>query len=78
MKQWRLPKTVPLPGFKIKVEIVTMTGNDQAEYVYGDDGGVIRIGKDMSVKEQKYYFSHELQHAVADYHHRQIVEGGTP
>ena len=75
---WRLPKAVHLPGFLVKVEEVSMTENDQAEYVYGVDGGVIRIRKGMAVAEQKYYFSHELIHAVADYHHKQIVDGGTP
>ena len=78
MKQWHLPKAVHLPGFLVKVEIVTMTDNDQAEYVYGEDGGVIRIGKGMTVAEQRYYFSHELVHAVVDYHHKQIIKGGTP
>lgn len=77
MKQWRLPKAVHLPGFTIKVEIVSMTDNDQAEYVYGDTGGVIRIGKGMNLSEQKFYFSHELIHATVDYHLKQVIDGGT-
>ena len=75
---WRLPKYVHLPGFLVKVEVVSMTDSDGAEYVYGDGGGVIRIGKGMSVAQQKYYFSHELMHAAIDYYHKQILEGGTP
>jgi len=76
MKRFRLPKKVHLPGFVIKVEIVSMTDQDQGEYVYGDNAGVIRIRKGLSVREQKYCFSHELLHAVVDYHHR-LIEGGT-
>jgi len=76
MKPWHLPKKVHFPGFTIKVETVSMTDLDSAEYVYGDTGGVIRIGKGMTVAQQKYYFSHELIHAAIDYHHKQHLEGG--
>ncbi len=78
VKIWRLPRTVIVPDFKIKVEVITMTDLDQAEYVYGNDGGVIRIGKGMSVGQKRFYFSHELIHAAVDYHLKQVLEGGHP
>jgi len=78
MKIWRLPNTIIVPQFRIKVEVITMTDLDQAEYVYGNDGGVIRIGKNMTIAEQRYYFSHEFVHAAVDYHHKQILEGAKP
>ena len=77
MKQWRLPKAVHLPGFVIKVETVSMTDLESAEYVYGEDGGVIRIGKGMTTSQQKYYFSQELIHAIVDYHHRMVTHGSS-
>ena len=78
MKQWRLRNKIYLPEFTVKIEVVSMTDLDQAEYVYGEDGGVIRLGKGMSVNQQKYYFSHELQHAATDYHHKLVVGGARP
>jgi len=54
-----------------------MTGDDMGEWVYSDNGGVIRIQRGLKVKEQEYYFSHELLHAAIDYHHKLIASGAT-
>jgi len=78
MKHFHLPKRIRLPGFVIRIEEVTMTEPDMAEWVYGDNGGVIRIQKGLPQGLQSYYFSHEMLHAMIDYHHKQVKEGGGP
>jgi len=77
MKRFRLPKKIHWPGFTVKVEVVSMTGDDQEEWVYDADMGVIRLQKGLTVAQQRYYFSHAMLHVAADYHHKQIVEGAT-
>jgi len=77
MKRFHLPKKVHLPGFVIRVEEVEMTEDDSAEYVYSGSGGVIRIQRGLTVAQQKYYFGHEMQHALIDYLHKLVMEGAT-
>lgn len=78
MKRFRLPKKVYWPGFVIRVEEVEMTGDDMGEWIYSDNGGVIRIQRGLNVAHRKYYFGHELAHAVVDYLHKLIASGAVP
>ena len=76
MRKWRLPKKKSLgPGFVVTVEIGTLTDTD-GEWAVGDYGGVIRIGKGLTVSQQKYHYSHELVHAALDYLHKLIKDEG--
>lgn len=75
MKRFRLPKKIYLPGFTIRVEQGTVT-DAKAVWEVGDSGGVIRLAKNLTVAQQKYYLSHELIHAAIDNHHNNILDGG--
>ncbi len=79
-KRFVLPKQVTLPGgFIIRVQEVKLAEDCNAEFSYSPEGtAVISLEKGLSQKQQKYYFSHELTHAIIDYHHLLILEGGTP
>ncbi len=78
-KRFVLPKQVTLPGgFVIRVQEVTLSGGDNAEFTYGEDFAVISLAKGLTQRQQKYHFSHELIHAMIDYHHLLILEGATP
>ena len=79
MKRFILPKKIKFPGgFVIKVVEVTLTNDEDANWSYDMQGnGVIQLKKGMTQAQQKYSLSHELLHAVADYHHFMITQGGT-
>ncbi|KKL15421.1 hypothetical protein LCGC14_2505760 [marine sediment metagenome] len=79
MKRFVLPKKIKLPGgFNIKVGEVALTNDETSNWSYDMQGnGVIQLKKGMTQAQQKYSFSHELLHAVADYHHFMITQGGT-
>jgi len=75
MKRWRLPKVIKLPGFTIKVEVGGVL-DGSGEWSYSGDVGVLRLNKNLTINQQKYFFSHELLHAIIDYHHRMNEERG--
>ena len=79
-KRFVLPKQVTLPGgFVIRVQEVNLTNDCNAEFGYSREGAaVISLAKGLTQRQQKYHFSHELIHAVIDYHHLLILEGGAP
>lgn len=79
-KRFVLPKKIVLPcGFTIRVVETVMTDDGTAEFDYDTAGsGVIRMKAGMTKKQQMYHLSHELLHAVADYHHLMIEEGAGP
>ena len=79
MTRFRLPKRIRLPGgFTVKIEEVAMTGDDQAEYVYADDGGVIRIQRGLTKSQQRFYLGHELLHCTIDYYNLLLQTGVKP
>ena len=79
MKRFVLPKKIKLPGgFVVKVVEVTMNMDMAASWDYDLKGnGIIQLRKGMTQGQQKYYLSHEMTHAVIDWHHFMIAEGGT-
>ncbi len=79
-KKFILPKKITLPcGFVIRVVVGPMTDDGDAEFDYDSGGcGVIRMKEGMTQKQQMYHLSHELLHAVVDYHHLMIWEGAIP
>lgn len=78
-KRFVLPKKIPLPGgFTIRIEIAAMT-DAHAEFEYNAEGAsILRIAPGLTQKQQKYYLSHELIHAMVDYHHLFCQEGAEP
>jgi len=78
-KRFVLPKKTTLPGgFVIRVVEGPMAEGD-AEWDYDSSGsGVIRLRSGMTLKQQKYHYSHEMNHALIDYHHLLIQEGAEP
>jgi len=77
--KFRLPKQIRLPGrFTVKIEVVSMTGDDQAEYVYDDNGGVIRLNKGLTLSQQKFYLGHEILHCAIDYYNLLLQTGAKP
>ena len=78
-KRFVLPKHIKLPGgFNIRVVEVIMPNDETASWSYDMQGnGVIQLRKGMTQGQQKYYLSHEMTHAVIDWHHFMIAEGGT-
>ena len=79
MKRFVLPKKIKLPGeFNIRVVEVAMLIGETADWSYDMQGsGVIQLRKGMTQGQQRYYLSHEMTHAVIDWHHFMIAEGGT-
>ena len=79
MKRFVLPKNIKLPGgFTIKVVEVVLTDDETANWSYDMRGvGVIQLRKGMTKAQQRYYLSHEMTHAIIDWHHYMIAEGGT-
>ena len=76
-KRFVLPKKKCFPGgFTVRIQETDMTSEEKADWAYGMDGtGVLSIKKGMTKKQQMYYLSHELVHAMVDYHHFLITEG---
>ncbi len=79
MKRFILPKKIKFPGgFVIKVVEVDLTNDEDANWSYDMQGnGIIQLRKGMTQGQQRYYLSHEMTHAVIDWHHYMIAEGGT-
>jgi len=78
VRKFRLPKTIRLPGFKIRVvEGVLVDMNASWDYDI-TCGGVITLNKGLTVKQKQYYLAHELLHAVADYMLREVDNGAKP
>jgi len=79
-KRFVLPKKHTLPGgFTIRIEEGAMTCDEDAEFSYSAEGhGVLRLRKGLTKKQQRYHFSHEMIHAMIDYHHLMIREGAGP
>jgi len=79
-KRFVLPKKILLPGgFSVRIQQVEMTTDETADFTYSPDGSaVLRMKRGMTQKQQRYYLSHELIHAMIDYHHVMVMEGAGP
>ena len=76
--RFHLTKSVSLIGWKVRIEEVAFGGDANADYDYFKTGGLIRIRKGLTKKQQEYHVTHELVHAAIDRHHRAIQNGATP
>ena len=80
MKRFILRKSISFPGgFTIKIVEGALTAQT-ACWDYNPDKleGVITLSKGLTQVQQRYYLSHELIHAMVDYHHMMIQNGGRP
>lgn len=78
MKRFVLRKSISFPGgFTVKI-VEGVLVDKTACWDYDPDRleGVITLDKGLTQAQQKYYFSHELIHAMIDYHHFMIMNGG--
>jgi len=78
MKRWSYRKSISLPGgFVIRVVEGTLTDTTACwDYTPEKLEGVITLDKRLTQVQQRYYLSHELVHAMIDYHHLMIQNGG--
>lgn len=79
MKRFVLRKSISFPGgFTIKIVESIFTDDQNACWDYNTDKleGVITLRKGLTLAQQRYYLSHELIHAMIDYHHMMIQNGG--
>lgn len=78
MKRWTYRKSISLPGgFVIKIVEGSLADKTACwDYTPGSLEGVITLDKGLTQAQQRYYLSHELIHAMIDYHHIMIMNGG--
>lgn len=62
----------------MRVVETVLTEDQNAFFSYSMSGdAVLTLRKGLTQAQQKYYLSHELIHAMVDYHHLMIEEGGS-
>lgn len=79
--EFRIPKSITLPGLVIQVKQVTpeeLGGNADGSWDYDPATGKaeIRINKRLKISRRRYILIHELQHVMTDYLHVALTSYG--